>query len=96
MPLGGSGSEMLNSVKNNRKLAHRRKSLKEIHTENPSGNGTLREYTFKQPTAEEMTLLRKKAARDKRRSAILRTITLGTLIILATYLLSFVFSIKVF
>ncbi len=92
MPLGGSGSEMLNSVKNNRKLSHRRKPLKQLLSENAPINTQKVEYTFKKATPEEMALLKQKIARDKRRSIVLRSILLITLTILGAYVLNLLFT----
>lgn len=92
MPLGGSGSEMLNSVKNNRKLSHRRKPLKQLLNENAPVNSNKVEYTFKKATPEEMALLKKKIARDNRRSIVLRAITFITLTMLGAYALKLLFT----
>lgn len=92
MPLGGSGAEMQKSVRNNRNLLHRRKSLKHLLSENAPISTKKREYTYKEATQEEMLLLKKKVARDKRRSIGLRALTFVILVLLGAYTLQLIFT----
>ena len=92
MPLGGAGSEMQKSVKNNRNLVHRRKSLQELYKENSSGKRETTKYTFKEPSPEELASIRAKAKRNKLVNMLFRAFLLLGSFMLGAYFIKLLFT----
>lgn len=77
----GPGNEMQRSNKSNRALVGKRKSLKELQTENGafSKDG---DFKFKEPTEEEMRAFKLKLKKDIRQRNIKTYISIAVAIIL--------------